>query len=152
VTVPHVGSTAPNFATKNQFGQDITLSGLRGAPVVIVFYPFAFTRICTSELAELRDSRAAFDESGVRVLAVSTDTMFTLRVFAEQERLGFDLLTDHWPHGQIASSYGVFDDDLGCALRGTFVLDAHGTIVWSVINSIGAPRTVSSVLAALPSA
>ena len=60
------------------------------------------------------------------MLAVSCDAMFTLRAYADAERIGFDLLTDHWPHGAIAQAYGVFDEQAGCALRGTFVLDADG--------------------------
>jgi peroxiredoxin len=75
--------------------------------------------------------------------------MFALRAFAEREQLGFDLLTDHWPHGAIAQSYGVFDDQAGCAVRGSFVIDAAGRIGWSVVNEIGAPRDIAEHLAAL---
>lgn len=116
---------------------------------MLVFYPFAFTRVCTSELGAIRDQIAEFARVRARVLAVSTDTMFTLRVFAEQEHLGFDLLTDHWPHGAIATRYGVFDDELGCARRGTFVLDAEGRVAWSVLNSIGEARALAPILAGL---
>lgn len=149
MSAPGVGEVAPDFTTRNQHGADVTLSSLRGGPVVLVFYPFAFTGICTSELCELRDNLSQFDDLGATVLALSTDTMFTLRVFAEQEGFTFDLLSDHWPHGAIAQAYGVFDDQIGCALRGTFVLDAEGTVVWSVINSIGDARQVADALAAL---
>lgn len=150
MTVPAIDTTAPDFRTKNQYGQDITLSGLRGAPVVLVFYPHAFTGICTRELAELRDHQTEFDAVGCRVFGISTDTMFSLRVFAEQQKLTFDLLSDHWPHGGIAASYGVFDPQLGCAIRGTFVVDAAGRIAWTMVNSIGQGREISAVLAALP--
>lgn len=149
---PAIGSIAPDFTTRNQHGADVTLSSLRGQPVVIVFYPFAFTGICTSELCELRDNLGDFEGLGATVLAVSTDTIFTLRVFAEREGFTFDLLSDHWPHGSIAQAYGVFDSQIGCALRGTFVLDAEGTVVWSVLNSIGDARQVTDALNALAAA
>ena len=124
--LPEIGTRAPDFTAVNQHGQAISLSALRGAPVVVFFYPFAFSRVCTNELRALRDWYDGFQQAGAKVLAVSTDTIFTLRAFDEQEGLEFDLLSDHWPHGAIASSYGVFDSVLGCALRGSFVLDSEG--------------------------
>jgi len=144
-----LGSTAPDFCTRNQHGETVELSALRGAPVLLVFYPFAFTGICSGELADLQLALPALRGAGVRLLAVSTDTIFTLRVFAEREHYEFDLLSDHWPHGQIASAYGVFDADLGCAVRGSFLLDADGVLRWKVVNQIGEARDVTAHLAAL---
>jgi peroxiredoxin len=144
-----VGDLAPDFTTRNAHGEPVTLSELRGAPVVLVFYPFAFTGICTGELAGVQAHLEEFSAAEARVLAVSTDTMFTLRVFGEQEGFGFDLLTDHWPHGAIASSYGVFDPDIGCARRGSFVLDATGRVTWKVVNHIGDGRDIRAHLAAV---
>jgi mycoredoxin-dependent peroxiredoxin len=72
--------------------------------------------------------------------------MFTLRAYADAEQIGFDLLSDHWPHGAIANAYGVFDTEAGCALRGTFVLDADGVITWRTVNGIGEPRDLADVL------
>lgn len=146
---PQLGTTAPDFTAKNQHGEEITLSTLRGAPVVLVFYPFAFTGICTGELTGLRDRRADFIATGARVLALSTDSIFALRVFDEQELLGLDLLSDHWPHGAIAQQYGVFDAEVGCALRGSFMLDAAGVITWKTVNRIGEARDIQEHLAAL---
>jgi peroxiredoxin len=83
------------------------------------------------------------------VLGVSCDAMFTLRAYAEAEALPFDLLTDHWPHGAIAQAYGIFDDQAGCALRATFVLDAEGVVTWRVVNGIGEPREMTDLLAVL---
>ncbi|HEY5822092.1 MAG TPA: peroxiredoxin [Propionibacteriaceae bacterium] len=144
-----VGDLAPDFTTRNTHGETITLSDLRGTPVVLVFFPWAFSGICTGELCELRDDLARFDAVDARVLGVSCDAMFSLRVFAEREGLEFDLLTDHWPHGAIAQAYGIFDDVAGCSLRGTFVLDATGVVRWSVVNGIGQARVLADVLAAL---
>jgi peroxiredoxin len=144
-----VGDLAPNFSTRNSHGETMTLSDLRGAPVLLVFYPFAFTGICTGELSGIQEQLPQLRAVGARVLAISTDTMFTLRVFAEQEQLELDLLSDHWPHGAIASSYGVFDREIGCALRGSFVLDAGGVVTWRVVNQIGEPRDLAAHLTAL---
>ena len=141
-----VGQPAPDFTARNQHGEPVTLSALRGAPAVVLFYPWAFSGICRGELAAVRDDHQRFVDSGVRVLAVSCDAMFTLRAYADAERIGFDLLTDHWPHGAIARAYKVFDEDAGCALRGTFVLDAEGVVTWRVVNGIGEARDLADVL------
>lgn len=144
-----VGDLAANFTTRNQHGEQVGLRDLRGAPVVIVFYPWAFSGICTGELAALQSELPHFRDRGARLLAVSCDAMFSLRVYADQERLDFDLLTDHWPHGEIATAYGVFDEQAGCALRGTFLLDGEGRITWRVVNGIGAARELTELLGAL---
>ena len=146
---PTVGTRGPDFQSRNQFGQPVSLSELSGTPVVLVFFPFAFTGLCTGELRELRDHSRDFGDLGARVLAVSTDTMYAQRVFAEQEDLRFDLLSDHWPHGGIAQAYGVFDTEVGCAARGSFVLDAEGIVVWTAITSLGERREVAQLVTAL---
>ena len=144
-----MGDLAPDFATRNQHGQPVSLTDLRGRPAVVVFYPWAFSDICTGELSGLRDAAAEFEAAGARLVAISCDAMFTLRVYAETEDLPFDLLTDHWPHGAIARAYGVFDEEAGCALRGSFVLDPDGRVVWSVVNQIGEARDIAAHLAAV---
>lgn len=143
---------APDFALQNQHGQTVRLSELRGTPVVLVFYPYAFTGVCSGELAQLQQSLGGFTAAGARVLAISTDTMYALRVFAEQLGLGFDLLSDFWPHGAVARSYGVFDEERGCAVRGSFVLDADGRVTWSVRNAIGDARDIGEHLRAVQGA
>jgi mycoredoxin-dependent peroxiredoxin len=147
--VTEVGQPARDFGTRNQHGESVSLTDLRGAPAVIVFYPWAFSGICRGELAALRDDHDRFVELGVRVLGVSCDAMFTLRAYADAERLPFDLLTDHWPHGAIARSYGIFDEQAGCALRASFVLDAEGVVSWRVVNGIGEAREMADLRAAL---
>ncbi len=144
-----VGEPAPDFVTRNQHGEQVGLADLRGGRTVIVFYPWAFSRICRGELAALRDDHERFRDLGVRVVAVSCDAMFTLRAYADAERIGFDLLSDHWPHGRIAKAYGVFDEQAGCAVRGTFVLDAAGTITWQQVSGIGEARDFGDLLARL---
>jgi peroxiredoxin len=146
-----LGESAPDFRARNHHGETVTLADQIAASdksVLLVFYPWAFSGICTGELAALRAGHAELAAAGVRVLAVSCDAMFTLRAFAEAEDLPFDLLSDHWPHGAIAREYGVFDDEAGCALRGSFLLDRSGTITWHVLNGIGEPRDVLAHLQA----
>lgn len=152
MTGVEIGSSAPDFRTRNQYGQTVGLVDLHGAPAVLVFYPWAFSSICTGELRSIRDQWRRFDELGARVVAISCDAMFTLRAYADAEGLSFDLLTDHWPHGAIAQAYGVFDDQAGCALRGSFLLDADGIVRWSTVNGIGEARDLEEHLAALTAA
>ena len=149
LTGPDVGAPAPLFEARNQHGETISLAALRGAPALLVFYPFAFTGICTGELTALQQQLPAFVDLSARILAISTDTMFALRVFGEQQSLRFDLLTDHWPHGEIASAYGVFDAQVGCAIRGSFLVDAQGIVRWKVVNQLGEGREIAEHLAAL---
>jgi peroxiredoxin len=143
-----LGQPPPDFTARNQHGELLTVSGLHGAPAVIIFYPWAFSSICRDELAAVRDDHERFLALGARVLAVSCDAMYTLRAYADAEGIAFDLLSDHWPHGAIAQAYGVFDEEAGCARRGTFVLDAAGLIRWQRVNRINEPREIAAVLAA----
>lgn len=143
-----LGQPAPAFTARNQYGELITVNGLRGAPAVIIFYPWAFSSICRDELAAVRDDHESMRTLGARVLAVSCDAMYTLRAYADAERITFDLLSDHWPHGAIARAYGVFDEESGCARRGTFVLDSQSMIRWQQVNQINEPRDLTAVLAA----
>lgn len=136
VNIPAVGTAAPTFELRDQHGTPVQLADVRGRPVLLVFFPYAFTTVCTDELRELRDGFAG-DES---VLAVSCDSMFTLRAYSDTHDIGFPLLSDFWPHGEVARRYGVFDEERGCALRGTFVIDASGLVRWSVVNPIPAAR------------
>ena len=141
--VPAVGQQAPDFTLVNQFGEPIRLADFRGRNVVVVFYPFAFSGICTGELCEIRDNLAVFEHADAEVLAVSVDSKFALRAYAEQEGYGFSLLADFWPHGAVAGKYGVFDEDSGMARRGTFIIDAVGTVRYVVVNPRGQARDLT---------
>jgi peroxiredoxin len=127
----------------------VSLTGLRGTPVALVFFPFAFSEICTSEAGELRDNLEEFESAGVRLLGISCDTKQALRAWGEQEGLGFDLLSDFWPHGVAARSFGVFDDGSGMAVRGSFLIDADGIVRWQVVNAPGHARDLGAYRAAL---
>lgn len=135
-----VGQVAPDFELKNNHGTPVKLSDLRGSNVLVVFFPFAFSGICTGELCELRDNIAMFESADVTLLAISCDPMFTLKAWAEQESYSFDLLSDFWPHGATAQAYGVFDQELGLAVRGSFLIDEDGIVRWAVVNQRGQAR------------
>ncbi|WP_298326990.1 redoxin domain-containing protein [Haloactinopolyspora sp.] len=150
-----VGAQAPDFELPDQHGAAVRLSALRGRPVVVVFFPFAFTGVCTGEMEALRDDVVPAVGDSATVLAISCDSMFALRVFSTDRGLDFPLLSDFWPHGQVASSYGVFDADRGCAVRATFVVDAAGVVRWTVTHDLPDARNVADyrrVLAELSAA
>ena len=120
-----VGTKAPDFTLKSQHGEGVSLSDFRGKKnVVLLFYPFAFTGICTGELC-------------------------ALRVFADQEGLEYPLLSDFWPHGEASRAYGVFDEEKGCAVRGTFVIDKEGVVRWTVVNALPDARDLNEYVKAL---
>ncbi len=102
--VPAVGEAAPDFELLNQFGEPVRLSDLRGRNVVLVFFPFAFSGICTGELCEIRDNLALFEDADAVVLGISVDSKFAQRAYAEKEGYAFDLLADFWPHGAVAEA------------------------------------------------
>ncbi len=136
-----LGDPAPDFTLRDQNGADTTLSSFAGEKsVLLVFYPFAFSGICTGELNEIRDDLGRFVSDDVVTLAVSCDPMFSLRAWADHEGYFFPLLSDFWPHGHVARAYGVFDDGAGMAGRGTFLVGPDGRIAWSLVNPAGQRR------------
>ncbi|MEU3097538.1 peroxiredoxin [Streptomyces sp. NPDC006967] len=145
-----VGDKAPDFELKDNHGATVRLSEFRGRKnVVVLFYPFAFTGVCTGELCEIRDNLPRFSDRDTQVLAVSNDSIHTLRVFGEQEGLEYPLLSDFWPHGNVSSAFGVFDEDKGCAVRGTFIIDKEGVVRWTVVNGLPDARDLNEYVKAL---
>ncbi len=138
---PEVGTEASGFTLKDQNNQDVTLSSFRGErSVLVVFYPFAFSPVCTGELSAVRDDLASFQNSEVQILAVSVDHPFALKGWADAQGYAFPLLADFWPHGKVAQDYGVFNAKAGFALRGTFLVDTTGTVRFAEVNGPGEPR------------
>ena len=144
------GDPAPDFTLPDTHGTPVHLADLfADGPVLVVFYPFAFSGICTGELCELRDNIEEFETAGVRLLAVSTDPVYSLKAWQQQEGFGFDLLSDFWPHGDVARAYGVLDEERGHALRGSYLIDADGVVRWAVVNPRGQRRDLEAYRAAL---
>jgi peroxiredoxin (alkyl hydroperoxide reductase subunit C) len=136
-----VGSEAPDFTLKDQNNQEVTLSSYRGQrAVLLVFYPFAFSGICTGELCAVRDDLVDFQNDDVQILAVSVDHPFALKAWSQAQGFDFPLLSDFWPHGAVAQAYGVFDPERGRAVRGTFLVDADGVVRFAEVNGPGQSR------------
>ena len=145
-----IGQAAPDFTLMNQHGESVSLSSFKGKKnVVVIFYPFAFSGICTGELCALRDDLASFENDNSELLAISCDPMYAQKAFAEQEGYKFGVLADFWPHGAAAKAYGVFNEERGCSIRGTFVIDKSGVLRWQVVNGLGDARNLADYKAAL---
>lgn len=141
---------APDFELLSQHGETIRLSDFHGkSTVALVFFPLAFSGVCTGELCALRDNLDLFQEEGVELIGISVDSKHSLRAWAEQEGYRFTLLADFWPHGQVAKEYGVFLEEKGFANRATFLIDPQGIIRASFITAPGEPRSIESYRAAL---
>lgn len=140
-----VGTTAPAFTLKDQNNQEVSLADFAGSKtVLLVFYPLAFTGVCEGELCGVRDNLSAYQSDDVQVLTVSVDSAFTHKVWAQRENFDFPLLSDFWPHGAVATAYGVFDDTKGIANRGTFIIDTDGIVRFAEMNLPGEPRDQSA--------
>lgn len=142
-----LGGAAPDFLLRDQFGQEVSLSSFRGRKAVgIFFFPFAFSGVCTGEMAGIRDRLAEFMTFDTEVLAISCDPVYSLRVFADQDGLNFPLLSDFWPHGEVSRSYEVFDDSRGAPRRSSYVIDKDGLLRWAVHNAMPEGRDLDEHL------
>lgn len=136
-----MGAEAPDFVLKDQNNQEVRLSDFRGnRTVLLVFYPLAFSGICSGELCQVRDNLNEYLSEDVQVLTVSVDSVYAHKVWAEQEGFQFPLLSDFWPHGAVAQAYGVFNEVAGIANRGTFVIDKSGIVRFAEMNQPGQAR------------
>ena len=147
-----IGQEAPDFTLKNQHGEEVSLASFRGEKsVVLMFFPFAFSGICTGELCEIRDNLPGLTADGVEVLAVSCDHFFSNRAFADRDGYTFSILSDFWPHGEVSKAYGTFNDQVGAANRGTYIIDTAGIVRWKVENGIPEARDLVEYQKALAS-
>ena len=142
-----IGQEAPDFTLVNEDNEQVTLSELRGSPVVLVFYTFDFSGICTNELCEIRDDYSSWADAGATVFGISRDSRFSHAAFKEAENLDYSLLADL--KGEVAQAYGTWNEALGAAERLTVVVGADGNIAYSKQNPIPEARDHSDVLAAI---
>lgn len=138
-----VGEPAPELCLPDIHGTPTDLADLDGA-ALLVFLPAAFTPLCSGELAGMPSLAEAVAAHGVRVLAVSCDSMFVLRTWAEQSGITGDstltLLSDFWPHGEVSRRYQAFDDERGTSTRTSYLIDGDGVIRWSTRSPAGVAR------------
>jgi mycoredoxin-dependent peroxiredoxin len=147
VTGLELGGPAPDFTLRDQFGQDVTLSSYAGRKAVaLIFYPYAFSGVCTGEMAGIRTRIADFLTFDTEVLAISCDPMFALRAFSDADGLNFPLLSDFWPHGEVARAYEVFDEHSGAPRRSSYVVDREGLVRWAVHNAMPEGRDLDEHL------
>ena len=145
-----VGAEAPDFTLKDQNNEEVTLSAFRGEKaVLIIFYPLAFTGICTGELTRVRDEIDTFQNDDVQVVTISVDSAYSHKIFSEREGFEFPLLSDFWPHGGVAQAYGVFNEQAGIANRGTFLVDKTGVVRFAEMNGPGEGRDPAAWQAAI---
>jgi peroxiredoxin len=145
-----IGDAAPDFTLRDQHGQEITRSSYaEGKLALIVFYPFAFSGVCTGELTGLRDRLGDFETDHSTLMAVSCDPMYAQRAVADRDGIFFPLLSDFWPHGVTTKDYGVFDEISGGPKRSSFIVDRDGRVAWSVHNATGEPRDLDEHAATL---
>jgi peroxiredoxin len=148
--VLEVGAQAPDFTLSDQHGEELTLSELVAeGPVALVFFPLAFSGICTGELCELRDNLSVFSDSKVRLVGVSVDSVYALKAWAEQEGYEFSILSDFWPHGAVAQQYGVFVEEAGIATRATLVIGEDRRVLASFETAPGEARDFAAYREAL---
>lgn len=131
-----IGQTAPNFTLHDSDKNKVTLSELRGQNVLLLFFPQAFTGVCTKELCGVRDNIALYNKANARVLGISVDSVFTLNKFKEEQHYNFSLLSDF--NKEVSALYNsIYHDWIldmkGVSKRSAFVIDKEGTIRYAEV-------------------
>jgi mycoredoxin-dependent peroxiredoxin len=135
------GSEAPDFDLEVSGSERARLSDFRGKRnVLLVFHPFAFTPVCEEEARDLQENLPSFESAETDVVLVSCDSSAARQAWKEELGLTYTLASDFWPHGEAAKAYGVFDETRGAAVRGTFLIDKTGLVVWSLVNDADTRR------------
>ena len=142
--MPEIGDIAPDFTLQEGFDTHVTLSDLRGRKVLVFFHPFSYTEICEGEICELRDDEA-LQRDDLEIINIACDGWPVREAYKAQVNGNGRWLSDFWPHGEVSKAYGVFDDDWGTCMRGTFLIDEDGVITHKLVNMGIADRRDQSV-------
>ncbi|MEA5256707.1 peroxiredoxin [Arcicella aquatica] len=148
-----IGDIAPNFTLFNTVKKEISLSDYKGKNVVILFFPLAFTSVCTAELCEMRDNIAAYSALNAEIIGISVDSLFTLDKFKAEQSLPFDLLSDF--NKEVSTAYeSIYENFVlgmkGVSKRSAFVVDGNGIIQYAeVLESAGDVPNFDAVKEAL---
>jgi glutaredoxin-dependent peroxiredoxin len=134
-----IGDIAPDFTLKSSDKKDVSLKDYQGKNVVVLFFPLAFTGVCTQELCDIRDHKSTYEKLDAEILAISVDSLFTLAKFKEEQSYNFTLLSD-W-NKEVAAAYGALYDEFvlnmkGVAKRSAFVIDKEGKIRYAEVLEI----------------
>lgn len=147
-TILPAGSAAPDFTLNAAPDRAVTLSALRGKPVVLAFYPADWSPVCGDQMALYNEILPDFRDQGAELLGVSVDGAWCHKAFAEARKLRFPLLADFEPKGAVSRAYGAYTDS-GVSARALFVIDAGGVIRWSYLSPMGVNPGADGILAAL---
>jgi peroxiredoxin len=142
-----VGDTAPDFTLKDNHGKEAHLADFRGKKVVLGFHPFAWTSVCGQQMQDLEASVKRFEKANAVAFGVSIDTTFSKHAWADS--LGIEktrLLSDFWPHGEVADAYGLFDDQAGRSERAVVILDEKGVVRWIKVYPVAERPDIEEIL------
>jgi mycoredoxin-dependent peroxiredoxin len=136
------GDRAPEFDFEETRERRIRLSDFLGRRnVLLVFHPFAFTPLCSEEALDLQENLASFSNAETDIVFVSCDTAPARQAWRAELGAEYTFGSDFWAHGANAKAYGVFDEATGAPVRGTFLIDKEGTVIWSLVNDASSRRT-----------
>ena len=144
-----VGSEAPDFTLRDEHGEEVALSSLRGRNVVLIFFPAAFSGICTKELHQATDLADRYDAAGAEVFGISVDSPYALKAWKRDENLTAHFLSDFHPKGAVAQAYEAYIPEAGVATRATYVIDKEGKVAHKMVNHPGERRDQDEILDAL---
>ncbi|HEV7491141.1 MAG TPA: redoxin domain-containing protein [Rhodanobacteraceae bacterium] len=144
-----VGQSAPDFALQSTPDRRVSLSDLRGRPIVFVFYPADWSPVCGDQVALYNEMLPIFADYDAQIVGISVDSAWCHAAFANDRRLHFPLLADFEPKGEVARSYGVYDTEGGTAQRALFVIDAQGVVRWRYVSPMDVNPGADGILEAL---
>ena len=129
------GEVAPEFDLAVTHDERVKLSDFRWrSNVLLVFHPFAFTPVCEDEARDLQENLESFRQAGTEIVLVSCDASPARQAWKRELGAEYTFASDFWPHGAAAKAYGVFNETNGSPLRGTFLIDHDGTVIWSLVK------------------
>jgi peroxiredoxin len=151
MTALKAGTVAPDFALPSTPDQKVSLSELRGKPVVLVFYPADWSPVCSDQLSLYNELMPEFSEFEAQIIGISVDGIWCHLAFCKDRKLRIPLLADFEPKGAVARLYGVYDEKSGEAERALFVIDSGGVIRWCYVSPVGINPGADGILKALTS-
>ncbi len=143
------GTPAPDFTLKSTPDQAVSLSNLRGQPVILAFYPADWSPVCSDQMALYNEVLPEFRRFKAELMGISVDGVWCHAAFVQHRNLHFPLLADFEPKGKVARMYGVYRRHDGTSERALFVLDAEGVIRWSYVSPVGINPGADGILTAL---